>query len=63
MNKITQRIKAAFLINFCSLGECKDQILDELDMAIYQHRELRDTKEHDNILFWASDFLDAAGIK
>jgi hypothetical protein len=56
-------IKAAFFINFFAIGDNKEQILDELDIAIYQHRDLRDTPTHDALLIWADNFLSAAGIK
>ena len=63
MNNPTTQIKAAFIHSFYALGDDKETIMDELDMAIYQHKEIRDTVEHDNILFWGSNFLDAQGVK
>lgn len=32
-------------------------LLDELDMAAYQIRELRDTPQHDDLIRWGDDFL------
>ena len=63
MNSLTLQIKAAFLTNFYVIGDNKEQILDELDMAIYQHTQLRDSEEHEKILTWGSNFLDAAGVR
>lgn len=61
-NKITQ-IKAAFFANFYVIGDTKDEILDELDMAIYQQPSIRDSVCHELLLDWGSKFLDAAGIR
>ena len=62
-NKINY-IKAAFISNFYMLGSTKDEILDELDIAIAaafgpSNRNF----DRDDILRWGDRILDAVGVR
>ncbi len=58
MHTAINNITNSFLVHYKKLGGTKEAILDELDMAVYQYRELRDTPLHDEVLCWGERVLN-----
>lgn len=58
MYSTINQIKKSFLQHHKKLGDTKEEVLDELDMAVYQYRELRDTPLHDDVLCWGERVLN-----
>ncbi|MEE9238800.1 MAG: hypothetical protein V3U58_04480 [Thermodesulfobacteriota bacterium] len=58
MERTYKKIKSNFLRNCKTLGNDSETIIDELDMTIYQHKELRGTPLHDELLRWGECVLE-----
>jgi hypothetical protein len=59
----TNRIKESFMHDFHKLGTSRDQILNELDAALYKHPDIRESANHFKILHWANNFLQNKGVR